>query len=1058
MAVVEAPRTNLWQVLAGRGPEGPLPADADLWTRVKERLNPAKARPRLREGVEFVELESFRHGAYAMARSPDPKECAYARLAPEEAELARRMDGTKSVAQLVGEFAKATGRLAPDQVQRVVADLAGGRMLEELPVDAFQPIKRIRSGPWPVRLGKSILRGMAGRRMVLAHPDRLVGFAYRFGGRLLFTRIGGALMVVTALAGFGIFVRTFFGGAQSAFLFQDSYLLGALFLLGLNVLGLLFHEAGHALGTKHAARRIGAVGFLCFFGIPSAYVDTTDMWMASRKHRLIASGAGPGFALTFAGAAQVAGLFYPPFALIGFKLAFAWYLNTLFNLNPFMTLDGYYLFMDWLEVPGLRAKGLAFTIAVIRRPSIAFRKRTGEARLIARYAAASSLMMLIMLAMLYGMFKQRYASMGLALWGTGWPARFLMIFFAFLLVSPLAYALGRFVLRIPGRVRRRLARRNRAADFPWRLAELRDTRLGSLPEPALADLAREAMWVVPRRGTEVLAAGAATPGVIAVVNGALEARRPGDPGGHVRGRAGEGELVGVAHVLQGTPSSLQWTAAGTRLLLIPAAVFAKVVGPLVRKPPPTDQAEIETLLEASPAFAGLSPDARLAVVARAKPVDVAPGQRFRVKEGYAVLVGSGNVRTPDGERHFGDLIGPPGAEPIEAEALTRARVWSIAALGGFAPFLGAAAERQTQLISHVAPVADAHGDGASAPLVLPWGSPPPDPAAVEAAEERLGKQLRRLLVALLVLAVLAIWFAGRPGDAWAEILSDTAVLEVEEGTVDAVVDGEDKVLHEGDQAVVAEDDVIAVRRRSLGKVTFRGGSDAILCPLTDVTVGHLESHDYDPVQPSGDLTQRAGKVIADTAPDDAGAFAPLELAVTLVLDPGDPTAEPPVPPETALVENEGKAWYATSLSQVEVVEGVVLLDGEVVPPASDDLGCGEGRRGTSVARTADTTTTTTTTTASAPEETTTTTHVTTTTRRNRPKATTTTTAPPGGGTPETTTPPDTTPTTGPPDTTTTTRAPATTTTTAGAPATTPSTCPPAGPPGAGPPTTRPPGC
>ena len=43
------------------------------------------------------------------------------------------MDGSRTVARLVAEFARICGRLAPDQVTRVVADLAGNRMLDELP-------------------------------------------------------------------------------------------------------------------------------------------------------------------------------------------------------------------------------------------------------------------------------------------------------------------------------------------------------------------------------------------------------------------------------------------------------------------------------------------------------------------------------------------------------------------------------------------------------------------------------------------------------------------------------------------------------------------------------------------------------------------------------------------------------------------------------------------------------------------------------------------------------------------------------------------------------------
>ena len=41
--------------------------------------------------------------------------------------LADLMDGSHTVARLVAEFARIAGRLSPDQVTRVVADLAGDR-------------------------------------------------------------------------------------------------------------------------------------------------------------------------------------------------------------------------------------------------------------------------------------------------------------------------------------------------------------------------------------------------------------------------------------------------------------------------------------------------------------------------------------------------------------------------------------------------------------------------------------------------------------------------------------------------------------------------------------------------------------------------------------------------------------------------------------------------------------------------------------------------------------------------------------------------------------------
>ena len=65
-------RTDLWQVLAGRAAGTPLaPDDPVLWDDISTRLNVAKARPRLRAGVESVTQTTVRGqaaGTHARAR------------------------------------------------------------------------------------------------------------------------------------------------------------------------------------------------------------------------------------------------------------------------------------------------------------------------------------------------------------------------------------------------------------------------------------------------------------------------------------------------------------------------------------------------------------------------------------------------------------------------------------------------------------------------------------------------------------------------------------------------------------------------------------------------------------------------------------------------------------------------------------------------------------------------------------------------------------------------------------------------------------------------------
>ena len=107
MSVVETRRVSLWEALAGRAPGVPSgPADRGLWSAVADRLNPARARPVRRAGIEEAELVSVRGVPYTMLRSPDRRNACYLRLTPHEVELTRLMDGTRTVARLVAEFAR----------------------------------------------------------------------------------------------------------------------------------------------------------------------------------------------------------------------------------------------------------------------------------------------------------------------------------------------------------------------------------------------------------------------------------------------------------------------------------------------------------------------------------------------------------------------------------------------------------------------------------------------------------------------------------------------------------------------------------------------------------------------------------------------------------------------------------------------------------------------------------------------------------------------------------------------------------------------------------------
>lgn len=906
---------SVWEALAGSAPGRPdAPDDPDLWRLVADRLNPARARPSLREGIVESRLTSARGLPYVVLRSPDSRP-SYLRLTPEEADLARLMDGAHTVASLVGEFARATGTLAPAQVVRVVADLAANRMLTELPTNAFSSLDRLGARVARRRVGHVVLNIVRGRRFVVGSPDRVLDLAYRLGARLFFTRPVALLLALVGIIGFGAFVRTWASGGQAALHVSGSWGLGAISLLGFNVAALIAHEAGHGLAMRHARCKVPAAGFLLYFGIPSIFVDTTDAWMAGRRARIVTSAAGPAAVAGLAGALNLAALASPGLASVAFKLSFAWYLNTLLNLNPLMALDGYYLLMDWLEVPNLRTRGLQAVIAMVRR-RVAWRKLDSEGRIVTLYGVLAAAWALVFMSLSVRAWKDRVSTLVAGLWHSGVAARALLAGFVLLLVAPLGHALIALAITRVSKARSAMRERDVVGDEPRRLAAIRASRLGLLAPEQVARIARESRWVQPKPGADVITAGASVPGAVVVVEGALHGRRPGDPAGTVRERAATGDVVAVGAAVSARPSALTWTAAGTRLLVVPGAVMAAASGgwSLAAE----DQSEREAVLDL-PLFEAMSDDERHEASAQMRPLDLTPGQTISGSNpGRAAVVADGVLLTSDGrELRRGDLFGPPlDGSTIEASARTAARLWSVEA---------SAAKLVTPAATVVATAFGAHG-GEEPPVV----GPPPRSGSDGGDGQRRDRRIRRALgvvVALaVVLGVLALDAARRPGVGWADAPRHTALLVATLGKVDAAIGDRVVQLDEGGRVLIGAADRVVVRERSVGTIFYRGGGISVLCPSTRATIEALSGRRTSSGRevPAAALALRGGRAISATR-THAAAFHDLALRVRSA---------------GHLIANTGVARFSVGDGEAIAGSGVVRRDGVLLPVTPGSLPCG----------------------------------------------------------------------------------------------------------------------
>jgi putative peptide zinc metalloprotease protein len=121
----------------------------------------------------------------------------------------------------------------------------------------------------------------------------------------------------------------------------------------------VIHEFGHGLSCKAFGGEVHEMGFLFLCFSPAMYCNVSDAWTLPNKwHRIIISAAGIYVELMIAAVATFVWWNTPsqPFVNhMSLSLMVVCSVSTvLFNGNPLMRYDGYYVLADWLEIPNLR--------------------------------------------------------------------------------------------------------------------------------------------------------------------------------------------------------------------------------------------------------------------------------------------------------------------------------------------------------------------------------------------------------------------------------------------------------------------------------------------------------------------------------------------------------------------------------------------------------------------------------------------------------------------------------------------------------------------------------
>lgn len=131
------------------------------------------------------------------------------------------------------------------------------------------------------------------------------------------------------------------------------------------------HEFAHGFACKRFGGEVHEVGFLLIYFQPAFYCNVSDAWLFPEKaKRLWVTFAGAYFEIFLWAVATLSWRVTEPETWLNFVALVVMAtsgIRTLFNLNPLIKLDGYYLLSDALEIPNLRQRAFSYLGARLKR-------------------------------------------------------------------------------------------------------------------------------------------------------------------------------------------------------------------------------------------------------------------------------------------------------------------------------------------------------------------------------------------------------------------------------------------------------------------------------------------------------------------------------------------------------------------------------------------------------------------------------------------------------------------------------------------------------------------
>jgi len=364
-----------------------------LFSQSWYRVSPLK--PRLRSHVQ-IHRHCYRGEDWYIIQ--DRFTGKHHRFSPEAYQLIGLMDGQRTLGQIWETACTVLGDDMPtqDEVIGLLAQLFQSDLLQTCTLPNFSDLQKRQHQSERNRL-LTPLRSPMSIRFPLLDPDRFLNATSRYVAPLLGWFAAIIWLVVVAVAAFLVVVHwpdLSNDFRDKIFGLQNLLLLGLVYPLLKTV-----HEFGHAYMVKKWGGEVHEMGIMLLVFMPIPYIDASaSLAFRNKYQRMLVGAAGILIEVFIAAVALLIWLNIEPGAIRAtlFNIMLIAGVSTvLFNGNPLLRFDAYYVLTDFLEIPNLGQRSSRYLIYLCQyyllgvEEAISPTTKKSEAAWLSLYAVAS---------------------------------------------------------------------------------------------------------------------------------------------------------------------------------------------------------------------------------------------------------------------------------------------------------------------------------------------------------------------------------------------------------------------------------------------------------------------------------------------------------------------------------------------------------------------------------------------------------------------------------------------------------------------------------------------